>query len=63
MKKRGFDTKAIHGGYEGFRPDSMAVPLYQSVAYPFEDAQEAAAISAGVTRTSKSGWGALTRSR
>jgi O-acetylhomoserine/O-acetylserine sulfhydrylase-like pyridoxal-dependent enzyme len=47
MKQRGFDTKAIHEGYENFRPASMAVPLYQSVAYPFEDAREAAAISAG----------------
>ncbi len=47
MKKRGFDTQAIHAGYDGFQPDSMAVPLYQSVAYPFQDAEEAAAISAG----------------
>lgn len=47
MKKRGFNTIAIHEGHAGFQPDSMSVPIYQSVAYPFVDAQEAAAISAG----------------
>jgi O-acetylhomoserine/O-acetylserine sulfhydrylase-like pyridoxal-dependent enzyme len=46
MKKRGFNTLAIHEGHEGFQPDSMSVPIYQSVAYPFFDAQEAAAIFA-----------------
>ena len=47
MRKRGFDTRAIHEGQSEFHPKSMSVPIYQSVAYPFEDAQEAAAISAG----------------
>lgn len=47
MKKRGFNTIAIHAGHSGFQPDSMSVPIYQSVAYPFVDAREAAAISAG----------------
>jgi O-acetylhomoserine/O-acetylserine sulfhydrylase-like pyridoxal-dependent enzyme len=47
MRKRGFDTRAIHEGQSEFHPNSMSVPIYQSVAYPFEDAQEAAAISAG----------------
>lgn len=46
MTKRRFDTNAIHEGHIGFKPDSMSVPIYQSVAYPFEDAQEAAAIFA-----------------
>lgn len=47
MQKRGFDTRAIHEGHKDFHPDSMSVPIYQSVAYPFEDAREAAAIFAG----------------
>ena len=47
MTKRGFNTMAIHEGHAGFEPDSMSVPIYQSVAYPYTDAQEAAAISAG----------------
>jgi len=42
MKKH-FNTKAIHEGHEGFDPDSMSVPIYQSVAYPYFDAKEAAA--------------------
>jgi len=46
MKKRGFDTLAIHEGHAGFQPDSMSVPIYQSVAYPYADTQEAAAIFA-----------------
>ncbi len=46
MKKYGFDTLAIHGGHAGFEPDSMATPIYQSVAYPYADAKEAAAIFA-----------------
>lgn len=46
MKKLGFDTKAIHEGHSGFKPDSMATPIYQSCAYPYVDAQEAAAIFA-----------------
>lgn len=46
MTQRRFCTKAIHEGHDGFSPDSMSVPIYQSVAYPFEDAREAAAIFA-----------------
>ncbi|OIP26151.1 hypothetical protein AUK22_07170 [bacterium CG2_30_54_10] len=46
MKKH-FNTKAIHEGHEGFDPDSMSVPIYQSVAYPYFDAKEAAAIFSG----------------
>jgi len=44
MKKQGFNTKAIHAGQAKFSPDSMSVPIYQSVAYPYADAEEAAAI-------------------
>jgi len=47
MSKQGFSTKAIHAGHSGFKPDSMSTPLYQSVAYPFLDAKEAAEISRG----------------
>lgn len=47
MKERGFNTMAIHAGHAGFHPDAMSVPIYQSVAYPYVDAKEAAAISAG----------------
>ena len=47
MKKQGFDTKAIHAGLSKFSPDSMSVPIYQSVAYPYADAEEAAAIFTG----------------
>jgi O-acetylhomoserine/O-acetylserine sulfhydrylase-like pyridoxal-dependent enzyme len=47
MSKKGFSTKAIHAGHEGFKPDSMSTPLYQSVAYPYEDAKEAAEIFRG----------------
>jgi O-acetylhomoserine/O-acetylserine sulfhydrylase-like pyridoxal-dependent enzyme len=47
MKKQGFDTKAIHAGLAKFSPDSMTVPIYQSVAYPYADAEEAAAIFTG----------------
>jgi O-acetylhomoserine/O-acetylserine sulfhydrylase-like pyridoxal-dependent enzyme len=47
MKKQGFDTKAIHAGLTKFSPDSMSVPIYQSVAYPYADAAEAAAIFTG----------------
>ena len=47
MSKQGFNTKAIHAGHSDFHPDSMAAPIYQSVAYPFLDAKEAAAISSG----------------
>lgn len=47
MTDHGFDTKAIHAGITSFQPDSMSVPIYQSVAYPYLDAQEAAAIFTG----------------
>jgi O-acetylhomoserine/O-acetylserine sulfhydrylase-like pyridoxal-dependent enzyme len=47
MKKQGFNTKAIHAGLAKFSPDSMSVPIYQSVAYPYADAEEAAAIFTG----------------
>ncbi len=47
MKDRGFDTLAIHEGHEDFQPDSMSTPIYQSVAYPYADAKEAAAIFTG----------------
>lgn len=47
MTKKGFNTRAIHAGHSGFKPDSMSTPLYQSVAYPFDDAKEAAEISRG----------------
>ncbi len=47
MRRRGFDTKAIHEGHRNFRPDSTLVPIYQSVAYPYEDAREAAEIFRG----------------
>ena len=47
MRQRGFDTKAIHEGHGKFSPDSMSVPIYQSVAYPYADAREAAEIFRG----------------
>ncbi|MCX6243494.1 MAG: aminotransferase class I/II-fold pyridoxal phosphate-dependent enzyme [Bacteroidetes bacterium] len=47
MTKHGFSTNALHGGDTSFQPDSMSTPIYQSVAYPFFDAVEAAAISSG----------------
>ena len=47
MRQRGFDTKAIHEGLDKFTPDSMSVPIYQSVAYPYADAREAAEIFRG----------------
>ncbi|MCP4592579.1 MAG: bifunctional O-acetylhomoserine aminocarboxypropyltransferase/cysteine synthase, partial [bacterium] len=47
MSKRGFNTMAIHEGHTGFEPNSMSTPIYQSVAYPYADAREAAAIVAG----------------
>ena len=46
MQKRRFNTKAIHEGHSDFTPDSMVTPLYQSVAFPYSDAKEAAAIFA-----------------
>jgi O-acetylhomoserine/O-acetylserine sulfhydrylase-like pyridoxal-dependent enzyme len=47
MSKYGFNTDAIHAGQPDFQPDSMSTPIYQSVAYPFFDAKEAAEISSG----------------
>jgi O-acetylhomoserine/O-acetylserine sulfhydrylase-like pyridoxal-dependent enzyme len=47
MSKYGFNTKAIHAGNTSFQPDSMSTPIYQSVAYPYLDAKEAAAIFTG----------------
>jgi O-acetylhomoserine/O-acetylserine sulfhydrylase-like pyridoxal-dependent enzyme len=47
MSKYGFDTDALHAGDASFKPDSMSAPIYQSVAYPFFDAKEAAEISKG----------------
>jgi O-acetylhomoserine/O-acetylserine sulfhydrylase-like pyridoxal-dependent enzyme len=47
MRKRGFDTKAIHEGHENFHPNATLVPIYQSVAYPYADAREAAEIFRG----------------
>ncbi|MBI5532862.1 MAG: O-acetylhomoserine aminocarboxypropyltransferase/cysteine synthase [Deltaproteobacteria bacterium] len=44
MKKFGFETMSVHAGHEGFKPDTVTPPLYQTVAYPFEDALEAAQI-------------------
>jgi O-acetylhomoserine/O-acetylserine sulfhydrylase-like pyridoxal-dependent enzyme len=47
MSKRGFETNAIHAGHEGFCPGTLTPPLYQTVAFPYEDAEEAAAIFRG----------------
>jgi O-acetylhomoserine/O-acetylserine sulfhydrylase-like pyridoxal-dependent enzyme len=47
MRERGFETKAIHEGQDNFTPGSMSVPIYQSVAYPYADAREAAEIFRG----------------
>jgi len=47
MRTPGFNTKAIHAGLSDFTPASMTVPIFQSVAYPFADAREAAEISRG----------------
>ena len=60
MKKFGFSTDALHAGQTSFQPDSMSAPIYQSVAYPFFDAKEAAAISSGEKpgffREERPGW-------
>jgi O-acetylhomoserine/O-acetylserine sulfhydrylase-like pyridoxal-dependent enzyme len=47
MSKQGFNTKAIHAGQIDFKPGSMVTPIYQSVAYPYADAKEAAEIFRG----------------
>jgi O-acetylhomoserine/O-acetylserine sulfhydrylase-like pyridoxal-dependent enzyme len=47
MSKKGFSTRAIHDGNLDNHQESMSVPIYQSVAYQYPDAKEAAAIFAG----------------
>ena len=42
-----FNTKALHAGDASFSPDAMSVPIYQSCAYPYFDAKEAAEIFRG----------------
>jgi O-acetylhomoserine/O-acetylserine sulfhydrylase-like pyridoxal-dependent enzyme len=42
MKNWKFDTIALHGAFEGVKPNTMSVPIYQSVAYPFDDVQQGA---------------------
>jgi O-acetylhomoserine (thiol)-lyase len=41
-KKQGFNTRSIHFGYEPDATGSRQVPIYQTSAYVFEDAQDAA---------------------
>jgi O-acetylhomoserine (thiol)-lyase len=38
------ETTAIHFGYEGDSTRAVAVPIYQTVAHEFEDAEQAGAI-------------------
>jgi O-succinylhomoserine sulfhydrylase len=47
MSKKNFNTRAIHDGKMNCKQESMTPPLFQSVAYKFTDAKEAAAISQG----------------
>ena len=47
MKSTSFDTLALHAGHENFSPDSIVTPIFQSVAYPYADAKEAAEIFNG----------------
>jgi len=47
MSKKNFNTRAIHDGEMNCKQESMTPPLFQSVAYKFTDAKEAAAISKG----------------
>lgn len=47
MSEHGFNTKALHAGEIDFKPASMVTPIYQSVAYPYADAKEAAEIFRG----------------
>jgi len=44
MSEKGFSTKAIHSGLMNCDQESMSVPIYQSVAYKYADAKEAAEI-------------------
>jgi O-acetylhomoserine/O-acetylserine sulfhydrylase-like pyridoxal-dependent enzyme len=48
MKERDlkFDTLLLHGGYEVADHQSLVPPIYQSVAYPYENAEDAAKIFA-----------------
>ncbi|MHC5037228.1 MAG: O-acetylhomoserine aminocarboxypropyltransferase/cysteine synthase family protein [Planctomycetota bacterium] len=48
MKKWKFDTLALHGAFEGVKPNTVVVPIYQSVAYPFDDVQQGADAYAAV---------------
>jgi O-acetylhomoserine/O-acetylserine sulfhydrylase-like pyridoxal-dependent enzyme len=48
MAKKGFNTRAIHEGKMNCNQESMSVPLYQSVAYKYSDAKEAADIFAAL---------------
>ena len=47
MTEQGFETLALHAGDMEYQPGSMVVPIYQSVAYPYADAKEAAEIFTG----------------
>jgi O-acetylhomoserine/O-acetylserine sulfhydrylase-like pyridoxal-dependent enzyme len=47
VKKTGFNTRAIHAGGLDMQPAVISVPIYQSVAYPYFDAKEAAQIFQG----------------
>lgn len=42
MKEWKFDTIALHGAFQGVKPNTMTVPIYQSLAYPFADVQQGA---------------------
>jgi O-acetylhomoserine/O-acetylserine sulfhydrylase-like pyridoxal-dependent enzyme len=44
MTKPGFNTLALHSGVEASFIPSLSVPLFQTVAYPFDNAQQAADI-------------------
>lgn len=48
MAQKGFNTAAIHGGQMNCNQESMSVPIYQSVAYKYADAKEAAEIFAAL---------------
>jgi O-acetylhomoserine/O-acetylserine sulfhydrylase-like pyridoxal-dependent enzyme len=46
MKEYKFDTLALCGGYDIKEGKSLCIPIYQSVAYPYANAEEAARIFA-----------------
>jgi len=48
MKKWKFDTIALHGAFQGVKPNTMTVPIYQSLAYPFDNVQQGADAYAAV---------------